>query len=93
MRSPEEQEQFLEHGRFGEGAQAITCAKIHLLVWIGLTFLLVGAALLGWAVVFKVGRDDGGPLFVMGFIVMGFIAASVVGVALCIWGLVHMRSR
>lgn len=85
MRSAEEQEEFLEHARFGEGAHVNTRSKIHRLVWAGLALLLVGGAILGTAVVFDIGRDDGGPFFVM-----GFIAAGAVGVVLCFWGLVDM---
>ena len=88
MRSPEEQEEFLEHGRFGEGPQEVATARIGKVLWIGLSFLFAAAALLGSAVGFKIGRDDGGPFFVM-----GFIAASAVGIVLCVWGLVRMRSR
>lgn len=88
MRSPEEQEDFLKHGRFGEGTQTIARPKIDKVFWIGVAFLLVGGTLLGSAVVFRIGRDDGGPLFFM-----GFIAASAVGVLLCIWGLTRMRSH
>ncbi len=88
MRSPEEQEDFLKHGRFGEGARRMYRPKIDKVFGIGLAFLLVGAALLGSSVVFRIGRDDGGPFFFM-----GFIAASAVGVLFCICGLTRMRSH
>jgi len=84
MRSTEEQEDFLEHGRFGEGTRKRV--RVDQLVWIGLLFLLVGAALFGSVVVFNIGRDDGGPLFVQGSIV-----ASAIGLVVCIWGLFRMR--
>jgi hypothetical protein len=88
MRSPEEQEDFLKHGRFGEGSQTIARSKIDKVLCIGLALLLAGGALLGSAVVFRIGRDDGGPFFLM-----GFIAATAVGIVLCVWGLVRMRSH
>jgi hypothetical protein len=88
MRSGEEQEDFLEHGRFGEGAESITRAKVDRLVWIGLLLLLAGGALLGSIAVFKIGRDDGGRFFVLRCIV-----ASAVGVVLCIWGLARTRTH
>jgi hypothetical protein len=88
MRSPEEQEDFLKHGRFGEGTYTLARPKIDKFLWIGLAFLVAGAALLGSAIVFKIGRDDDGPFFLM-----GFIAASAVAVVLCVWGLARMRSH
>jgi hypothetical protein len=88
MRGPERQKEFLEHGRFGEGEESIARTKVDRLLRIGLIFLLAGAVILGSTVVFGIGRDDGGPLFVMGFITSG-----VVGVVLCVCGLVRMRSR
>jgi hypothetical protein len=88
MRSPEQQDDFLEHGRFGEGEQAPKRSSVDRLVWIGLLFLAAAGALLGSAVVFKIGRDDGGPFFVM-----GSIAAGSVGTVLCLLGLLRMRSR
>jgi hypothetical protein len=89
MRSPEEQEDFLKHGRFGEGTHTVTRRpKIDKVLWIGLAFLAASGALLGSAIVFRIGRDDGGPFFLM-----GFIAASAVGVVLCVWGLARMRSH
>ena len=88
MRSPEEQEDFLEHGRFGEGTRTMARARVDQLVWIGLVILVAGGALLGSAALFNIGRGDGGPFFVLGSIV-----AAAVGVILCIWGFVRMRSR
>lgn len=78
MRSADEQTEFLEHGRFGEGDQSPTRVKVDRLFWIGLLFLVASGAILASAIVFRIGRDDGGPLFVM-----GFIAAGGLGVVLC----------
>jgi hypothetical protein len=88
MRSPKEQEEFLEHGRFGEGPQSIRRPRIDQFLWIGVIFLFAAGALLGSAVVFNIGRDDGGPFFVM-----GSIAASTLGGVLCVWGLIRMRTQ
>ena len=79
MRSPEEQSDFLEHGRFGEGAQTIALPKIDEVLWISFAFLLIGGVLLGSVVAFRIGRDDGGPIFLT-----GFIAASGVRLVLCV---------
>ncbi|HZQ55713.1 MAG TPA: hypothetical protein VFB14_26180 [Bryobacteraceae bacterium] len=88
MRPADEQKEFLEHAQFGEGKQSLTHTKVDRLFWIGLLFLVAAGAILGSAVVFKIGRDDGGPLFMM-----GFIAAGAVGTVLCICGLVRMQSK
>ena len=88
MRSSQQQEEFLRRGRFGEGEETIARTKVNRLVWYGLSFLVAACALIHSAVVFGIGRDDGGPFFVMGFIVLG-----AVGMVLCLRGLVRMRSR
>ena len=44
MRSPEQQDDFLEHGRFGEEEQAPRRSSEDQLVWIGLLFLAVAGA-------------------------------------------------
>ena len=51
---PDEQEQFLEHGRSGEGTHTIARPKIDKVLWIGLAFIVAGGALLGSAIVFKI---------------------------------------
>jgi hypothetical protein len=84
MRSPDEQEEFLEHGRFGEGNRSLTLAGVPAFVKIGLAFIGVGCACIGAMVLFHIGRDDGGPFFVMGSILCG-----VVGAGLCLCGLVR----
>jgi hypothetical protein len=86
MRSPEEQQEFLEHGRYGEGVQAPKRIHLHRLVRAGLLSLFAGGTLFGLMIALNIGRDDGGPLFFM-----GSNAFSAVGVALCIAGLVRMR--
>ena len=88
MRSPEEQEDFLEHGRFGEGDQNLARTKLQVLVWIGLLFFAIAAACFGSIIAFQVGRDDGGPL-----LVQGAILALAIGAVLCTVGLVKMRSK
>ncbi len=88
MRSADEQEEFLERGRFGEGDQSPASIRVDRLFWIGLLFLIAAGAILGSPVVFRIGRDDGGPFFMM-----GFIAAGGIGIVLCTCGLLRMRSR
>jgi hypothetical protein len=60
MRSPEEQEVFLEHGRFGEEEQSLTKAGVPALVKIGLAIVGIGCVCIGAMVLFHVGRDDEG---------------------------------
>jgi drug/metabolite transporter (DMT)-like permease len=88
MRSPREQEDFLEHGRFGEGDQKLHHTRVDRLVWIGLFFIVAGCACLGSAVIFGIGRDDGGPFFVY-----GFILGIAVGAAFCLIGFVRVWFR
>jgi hypothetical protein len=88
MRSPQEQEEYLEHGRFGDGKPNLTCARVSPMVVVGLLFVAAGGALMPVAALLGIGRDDGGPFFVMGAIVSGTI-----GVALCLLGLVTKRTR
>jgi hypothetical protein len=64
MRSAERQSEFLEHERFG-GEETLTPTKVDQLLWIGLPFLLGAGVAFGSAVVLGIGRDDGGPFFVM----------------------------
>jgi hypothetical protein len=86
VRSPQEQDEFLERGRFGEGDEARN--GVHRLVWIGLLSIVAGGTCLGAAVLFQIGRDDGGP-----FLIIGMLVGVVVGITCIIIGLVRMRSR
>jgi hypothetical protein len=88
MRDTERQEEFLEHGRFGEGEEALTRTKVGRLLWIGLFCLFAAAITFGSVVVFDIGRDDGGPL-----LVMGSIALAAIGLIFSACGSVRMRSR
>jgi hypothetical protein len=83
MRSPKEQDDFLEHGRFGEGAPSLIRTAFSTPVIIGLVLIALGSALAGIAVLLGIGRDDGGPFFLMGF----FLCVGV-GSGFCLWGLV-----
>ncbi len=85
MRSPEEQEDFLERGRFGEGDQGLT-ARIPLLVGVGLFCFVDGASCLAAMILLDIGRDDGGPLYLMGAILSG-----VAGLVCCLLGWVSTR--
>ena len=49
-------------------------------VIIGIGLIIFGASLLGIAALFKIGRDDGGPLFIVGWIV-----SSVAGLLCFLW--------
>jgi hypothetical protein len=82
MRSPQEQEDFLERGRFGEGSPGLIRTAFSRPVIVGIGLIIFGASLLGIAALFKIGRDDGGPLFIMGWIV-----SSVAGLLCFLWAL------
>jgi hypothetical protein len=92
MRSPGEQEDFLERGRFGEGESSVPAVQIPTLAKIGLVLIGIGCACIGVIVIFQIGRDDGGP-----FLVMGSILCGIMGVGCCLgsWvrGLVGKRTR
>jgi hypothetical protein len=79
MRSPREQEDFLERGRFGEGKQAPT-SPVPPLVGLGLFFIAVGCACLAAIVLLQLGRDDDGTLFLQRAILSG-----LAGVVCCLW--------
>jgi hypothetical protein len=59
---------------------------------IGLVLIAIGIALIGIALLFGIGRDDGGPFFVM-----GCILSVALGFAFFLWGflreLVSRRGR
>jgi len=82
MRSSREQNEFLEHGRFGERTPSLIRSTFSRPMLIGLVLIALGVARIAIAALFGIGRDDGGPLFLMGF----FLSASL-GLGFCIWGL------
>lgn len=60
MRSPDEQEEFLKHGRFGDEKQKVAKARIPLLVKIGLDFIGMGCATLATsAILAELARERG----------------------------------
>jgi len=63
MRSPAEQEDYLESGRFEPTRSGLP--KFDRSIWIGLLGIASGCAIFGAAVALGIGRDDGGPLFVI----------------------------
>jgi hypothetical protein len=79
MRSPQEQDDFLNHGRFDEGNPSL----IRTAVIIGLVLIALGFALAGFSYLAGIGRDDGGPFFLM-----GFVLSVSIGLLFCLWGLV-----
>jgi uncharacterized membrane protein YjjP (DUF1212 family) len=88
MRSPQEQDDFLEHGRFDERRAKFDRPAFSTPVTIGLVLVAIGFACIGIAVLFGIGTDDGGP-----FLVMGFIVSMTAGAALFLWALVRKLMR
>ena len=84
MRNAQEQEDFLNRGRFAEG----NSSQISKLVITGFAFIALGLLLAGATVVFKIGRDDGGPYFVMGFFV-----SLIAGFGCFLWALAQKIVR
>lgn len=82
VRSPQEQEDFLKHGRFGEGSPSQIRTAFSKSVIIGSAMIILGFLFIGTAVIFKIGRDDGGPLFMM-----GFFASLIIGLGCFLWAL------
>lgn len=82
MRSPQEQEEFLKHPRFGEGNPSQIRTAFSKSVIIGFAMIAIGFLFIGSAVIFNIGRDDGGPLFMMGFIV-----SLIIGLGCLLWAL------
>jgi hypothetical protein len=80
VRKPEEQEEFLQHGRFGEGRPSQLRTAFSTPVIVGIAFIVLGFVMIGIAVVFKIGRDDGGPFFLM-----GFFGSLIVGFGFFVW--------
>jgi|HubBroStandDraft_3_1064219.scaffolds.fasta_scaffold914727_1 hypothetical protein len=88
MRSPEEQDDFLEHGRFNESRAKSDWSAFSTPVTIGLILVVIGFACIGIGVLFGIGRDDGGP-----FLLMGFILSVAAGCGLFLWALVRKLMR
>ncbi len=88
MHTPEERDEFLEHGRFGEGEHSIYRTRVDPIVWLGLPLLVAAGAYLGLSGILGIGRDPGGPpLF------LASILAGSLGALLCVVGLVRMGTR
>ncbi|MGH9653323.1 MAG: hypothetical protein ACRD6B_07635 [Bryobacteraceae bacterium] len=66
MRAPDEQEDFLERGRFGEGKQRVGGNTLNPLVKWALIFFGITIVCIAVPVVLSIGRDDGGPFFLQG---------------------------
>ena len=89
MRTPDEQDEWLERGRFAEGRREVaeTCSRPariveqvrealnSLVMW---SFILFGMGFVCAAatVVFKIGRDDGGPFFLLGAVLCAFLGVG-----------------
>ena len=85
MRSPREQEDFLERGRFNDDQVR---SRLNPPLMAGLLLIAAGATCLGVAALFHIGRDDGGP-----FLLLGALMAFVLGIALAAFGLWRMSRR
>lgn len=86
-RSSDQQDDFLLRARFGESGKARY--RIPVLVKIGLILYLLALACITPVAFLGVGRDDLGPLYLL-----GAIALFVVGTVACLWGIIaHRRSR
>lgn len=89
MRHSEEQKEFLERGRFGEGEVTLARTKVDGFFGTGLVFLIAAVAtIFGPTVLFGQGGTGGGYV-----ILAVFIASATIGILLCICGLVRMRAR
>lgn len=86
MRSPDEQERYLAHGRFVERNQVRLVYDRQLKL--GILCIAIGAALMGALWLFNIGRDDGGPLVVIAALVSG-----AAGVLFWAWGLARHIKR
>jgi hypothetical protein len=90
MRGPDEQEEFLEHGRFGEGEQSVRRVRLPPLVKVGFAFIGAGCFCIAAPVILRIGRDDGAP-----FLILGYIFCAILGVGFWVVQLVKtlMSSR
>ena len=82
MRKPQDQEDFLTRGRFGDGCQSQMRTGFSWPVIIGSAFIVLGFLFIVIASLFKIGRDDGGPFFAM-----GFFASLIFGLGCFLWAL------
>jgi hypothetical protein len=89
MRSSDQQDDFLQHGRFGEGPQTLSRRRVHPPLWIGLVCFGAAAIFVGVIKVFQIGGHDVGGLDLL----YASILAVAVGVIFSIAGLFQMRSR
>ena len=80
MRSAGEQEEFLEHGRFGEtNRNRNLSVRVPKLVIAGLFFLAVGISVLAIVWIFDIGEAEG-VLYLYGAALSG-----LVGLMCCLW--------
>jgi hypothetical protein len=86
MRSPEEQEDFLERGRFGQSDQTQNHIGIDPFVWAGLLFIVAGCACWGSLALFHIGGHDSAGLPFFWGVILGIAA----GVCCCLFGFVRM---
>src|ERR1700733_13069317 len=79
MRSPDEQEEFLEHGRFGEGKRS--GGPMPPLVRIALLLVLAAILFVAYPLLFEAGRSShGGIFYIVGAM---YLAIAAVG---CFFG-------
>lgn len=94
MRSPDEQEDFLKYGRFGDGIQKVAKARVPVLVKIGLVFIGMGCATLATsAILSELARERGQWYLVGEAFDMGAALLASIGVGFCLLALVRRLVR
>jgi hypothetical protein len=89
MRSSEQQNEYLERGRFGEGPESPVRKKSDCRLWLGLACFVIAAFMVGSLKVFQIGGHDA-----LGFsLFCASILAVIAGIVLSVVGLFRMRSR
>src|SRR6185437_14817055 len=84
MRSSEEQQHFLEHERFGEQKPGLLGSAFPKAATVRSGLLAVGLGLLTFMVpvLLHIGRDDGGPFFLMASLALICLGALLCGIRL-----------
>jgi hypothetical protein len=89
MRTPKEQDEFLERGRFGKGDRSFRATRIDTVVWLGMLFIAAGLILFSLPWLSESARAaHGGLLFLIGARLSGGV-----GVVVCIVGFIRMKFR
>lgn len=87
MRSREEQQHFLDHERFGEQKLRLFRSAIPktAIARLGLLAVVLGLLIFILPVLLHIGRDDGGPLFLMASSALICLGALLCGISLVLY--------